>query len=60
MVAAVHEFYSSAVFLISCRYQFLKAQELEVHLKILDEVRLRRIIAIAVDYFILEVFFIMA
>ena len=60
MVAIVYQLYSSAVFPVSCSDKFLKAEELKVHLKILDEVRLHWIIAVAVDYFTVKMFSIMA
>ena len=60
MVAIVYQLYSSTVFPVACRYQFLKAKLIEVNLKVLYEVRLSWIIAVAVDDLVLEVFFIMA
>lgn len=48
------------ILLITSRYKLLKAKLIEIHLKILDEVRLSCIIAVAVDDFTVEVFFIMA
>ena len=60
MVAIIYQLDALPILLISGRYQFLKAQELEVNLKVLDEVRLSCIVAVAVYYFVLEVLFIMA
>ena len=48
------------VLLISCSDELLKAQLIEVNLKIPDEVGLSCVIAVAVYYFVLEVVFIMA
>ena len=60
MVAIIHQLQTSAIFPVSCRYQFLQFQLIEVNLKILDEIRLCWIVAVAVDDLALEVVFIMA
>ena len=59
MVAIAYQLYSATVFLIASRYQFLQSKLIEINLKVLDEVGLSCIIAVAVDYFVLEVVFIM-
>ena len=59
MVAIVYQLDTVPILLISGRYQLLKAQELEVNLKVLDEVGLSCIVAVAVDDLALEVLFIM-
>ena len=43
------------ILLISGRYQFLKAKRIEVNLKVLHEVRLAGVIAVAVYYFVIKV-----
>ena len=57
--AVVNELDAVPVLLVACSDKLLKAQKLEVNLKILDEVRLSRVIAVAIYYFVFEVVFIM-
>ena len=59
IVAIIYKLDAMPVLLVARRYQFLKAEELEVNLKIFDEVRLSRVIAVAVDDLALEVVAIM-
>ena len=49
MAAIIHQLYSTPIFLISCRYQFLQVQLIEVSLKILNKIGLHWIVAVAVD-----------
>lgn len=59
MIAIVYQLYSSTVFNIACSYKLLKAKLIEINLKILDEIRLSSVIAVAIDDFTVKVFFIM-
>ena len=60
MFAIIYKLDAVSILLVSSRYQLLKAKLIEVHLKILDEIGLSCVIAVAVDYFAFEVFFIMS
>lgn len=58
-VAVVNELDAAPVLLIACSDEFLKSQCFEINLKVLYEIRLSCVVAVAVDYFVFEVFFIM-
>ena len=55
MVAIVYQLYSSTVFPVACSDKLLQSKLVEVNLKVLYEVGLSCIIAVAVYYFALEV-----
>ena len=59
MFAIKYQLYSSAVFPVACSDELLQSQRIEINLEVLHEVRLSRVIAVAVYYFAIEVFFIM-
>ena len=60
MFAIIYKLDAAPVLLVAGRDKLLQAEELEVNLEVLYEVRLSCIVAVAVDDLVLEVVFIMA